>query len=801
MRKPRARSESLTLALLLASTDGCAGGGSAPDRETAPSVRPDLTAPEPSSSTTRTSEAAPATSAAIDAAGGPAEPTSEAPWPVELASSEGVWAMAALAPSAADEGAVALYTHAALRQRGYDPMATAYFVEVRDRAFHLRWRRVERGPVIDLAASPDGSRILVLDVESTRVLAASDGHELLTLPGRGLAGTIDAEGRILRALRPSEASVVEIAAADGTIVRSIDVPGAAPSTIHAMMTSGECHTIFTQSAVHVTALASGHGVIAIGASDGSIRIHRDDPSVAEARLERRDARRHPGHAVSAVALWARGPHELVAVYSDGQIVRWDPLRGARAGRDVAGACTAAELARIAVIPGLPGDVEECGAAMHAALAGEHVALSGSAGLRVRTLAGDALAGMPSLHAVGPVILGDELWAGGTDAMVERWSLDGRFRGTHRVGTGWANVVAISPELVAVMGAGEGEIHGRESEGVRPTAIWRIADGTRLGGFDDVRGAVRFAGEHVVATLADGRVVVRRTSDARELVSVSASASRDAGLPEARVAIARAAEGTVIVGDRVHLVTADAIRELGPAPPRPDAGVVTELAASRDGRVLARLVFDASSFSFALEIFSLGPTPTLLSRRERVGEHLDVRADGAEVIVSSRGEEVAHRLAVPSGSELPLPIEGASWVGYDASGRACVHGRDLDATLACVEGERLVPAGPRLLSMTGADALGERWVAFSLGSGAYVLDDRGRTLAHVGGVGGDGFAITGPEGLFAASAGQHDELFVRSGDRALPLEASEVPRDLVAGAAQWRATLGAHRSRADRVGPR
>jgi hypothetical protein len=703
---------------------------------------------------------------------------------VELAANEGVWAMAPLAPHAPGDGAVALYTHAELRQRGYDPMGTAHFVEVRDRAFGLRWRRIERGPVIDLVASPDGSRLLVLGVEGSRVLDASDGRELASMAGYALTATIAADGRILRGMRGGdEGSIVQVAGEDGTILRTIDVPGAAPSTIHAMMADGECQEIFTQAPVHPTSLAAGHGVIAIGGSDGSIRIHRDDPSVAETRLERADVRRRPGWAVSAVAMQVRGPRELVAVYSDGEIVRWDPTRGARLGQ-VDGACTADELRRIAVIPGLPGDVEECGGTLHAAIAGDHVALASGSGLRVRTLRGAALAGMPSLHAVGPVIFDDELWAGGTDTMVERWSLDGRFRGTHRLGTGWANVVAISPELVAVMGAGEGEVHGQEREGTRATAIWRIADGTRLPGFDDVRGPVRFAGDRVIATLADGRVVVRRASDAVELASIRANLPRDAGLPEASVAIARAAEGTVIVSDRVHLVTAEAIRDVGPAPSMPDVGVVTELAASRDGNVLARLVFDAASFSFSLEVFALGPSPSRLLRIDRVGEHVDVRADGARVIVSSRGDEVARLLEIPSGRELALPIEGASWAGFDASGRACVHGRDLDATLACVEGDRLVPIGPALLSMTGAEPLGDHYVAFSLGSGAYVLDGRGRTLAHVGGVAGDGFAITTPEGLLAASTGAHDELFVRVGDRALPLTAREAPGDLVLGHGRW-----------------
>ena len=41
--------------------------------------------------------------------------------------------------------------------------------------------------------------------------------------------------------------------------------------------------------------------------------------------------------IFAVALWLRGPNELVAVYSDGVIVRWDPGRHARLGQ-VSGAC-------------------------------------------------------------------------------------------------------------------------------------------------------------------------------------------------------------------------------------------------------------------------------------------------------------------------------------------------------------------------------------------------------------------------------------------------------------------------------
>lgn len=778
MRKPRATRASIALALgVLATLDGCAGGASAPDPETAPLTRldPVAHASEPTSSAP---EAAPALTAQADDPG-----VRERPWRVELAANEGVWAMTRLGADA-----VALYTHAELRQRGYDPMGTTHFVEVRDRAFHLRWRRIERGPVNELAASPDGTRLLVLGVEGSRVLDAADGHELATLPGHALAALIAPDGRILRGRRGGEdASVVEVASADGTLVRTIDVPGVAPSTIHAMMTDGECQEIFTDSPVHVTALAAGHGVIAIGASDGSIRIHRDDPSVPEARLHRRDAPTYPGHAVYAVALWLRTPRELVATYSDGVIVRWDPARGARLGH-VSGACTLTELQRIAVIPGLPATVEDCGGTLAAAIEGDRLALAGSSGLRLRTLAGDALAGMPSLHAL-PVLFDDELWAGGTDAVVERWSLDGRFRGVHRLGTGWANVVALSPELVAVMGAGEGAVHGEERDETRATAIWRIADGTRLGGFDDVRGPVRFAGERVIATLSDGRVVVRRATDAAELASIRAGVRPDAGLPEASVSIARAAEGTVIVGDRVRLVTADAIRELGPAPPRPDVGVVTAHAASRDGRVLARLVFDATSFTFALEVFTLGASPTRIVRLERVGEHVDVRADGAQVIVSSRGGEPARLLELPSGRALPLPIEGASWAGFDARGRACVHGRDLEATLACVEGDRLVPIGPHLLSMAGAEPLGEHYVAFSLGSGAYVLDGAGRTLAHVGGVAGDGFAITAPDGVLATSAGEHDELFMRVGDRALSLRASEVPRDIVLGLERWRALVG------------
>ena len=701
------------------------------------------------------------------------------PWRVALAANEGVWSMEAL-----DDERVVLLSHLDSAQEGYDPMGTTFAIEVRDRRFALVWRVLSDENVMSVHASFDGTRVLVLGVETSRVLSAADGTELLSLPGYAIDGTLDDRGRIVRALRSREGNHVEVAGPDGVVIARLPVLGSAPTTIHVMHTDGECEAIDTEGAAHVTSLASAHGLVAIGASDGSIRLHRDgDPPERERRLSRRDVRQHRGSAVSAVSLFFRGADELVAVYGDGSIVRWGARDGARRGL-VSGACTPSELARIAVIPGLPGDVEECGGTTRAALSGEHVVVVGASGARVRTLAGRAITGFSTLHANGIVARGDEIWLAGTTSVVERWSLDGTFRGVHRVGTGWANVVALSADHVAIVGAGEGMPHGQETEGPRPIAIWRLREGTRVRGMDDVRTDVRFVGSRIVAGLADGSVAVRELADGRELLRVRAGPMPDVGLPALSVSIVPADGLALIVGERMHLVGASEIRELGPAPPRPDVGVITEQHASADGSLMARVIFEPGPFTFALEVWSLGPSPALRFRRDRVGEHASLRADGAQVIVSSRGEEHARLFEASTGTELELPLVDAAWAGFDAQARACVQSRALEARLSCLENGAFVTAGPQLLSPTGTSTLGARTVVFSLGSGAYVLGEHGDVLAHVGGVEGNGFAITTPEGLVRASEGEHDELFVRQGRQTRVVSASEALGDRA-----WTALVG------------
>ncbi len=775
-RTMRTRSPALGLVLLLA----C--GGSSPAVSETPSA-----AREPSTEGDPLAPAgdplAPEDDVAADDVATEAiatEPDAPAPpWHVSLASNEGAWSMEAL-----DDESVVLLTHMNVRQLGYDPMGTIFAIEVRDRQFALRWRVLSDENVVSVHASADGSRVLVLGVEASHVLSAVDGRELFSLPGYAIEGLVDDQNRSVRAVRTGDANDVEIAGPDGAVITRLPLRGSAPTTVHAMMTDGECVTMYTEDSAHVTSLASAGGLVAIGASDGSIRLHRDgEPPERERSLTRADVRSHPGYAVSPVALSFHGAAELVAVYSDGSIVRWNTRNGSRLGL-VRGACTAAELARIAVIEGLPGDVEECGGTMHAAIVGEQVVLAGSSGARVRTLSGRALAGFPTLHGNGIVIRGEEVWLAGTTSVVERWSLDGTFRGVHRLGTGWAHVVALSSDHVAIVGAGEGEVHGEESEGPRPLAIWRLRDGARVRGMDDVRGEVRFVGSRVLASLADASVVVRELSDAREVLRVRAGALPDAGLPGRPVAVVAAGPSALVIGERIHFVDGASVREVGPAPPMPDVGVVTEQHASADGSVLARVIFEPTGFAFSLEVWALGASPALRFRRERVGEHVGLRDDGAQVIVSSRGEEHAHLLDAHDGRELAMPETDASWAGFDARGRACVQSRELDARLSCLVGAAFVTSGPRLLSPSGMGRVGTRTVAFGLGGGAWILDDRGGVLAHVGSVAGDGFAITTPEGLIRASAGAHDELFVRDGRSTRAVTASDT-----LGEGTWSTIVG------------
>ncbi len=758
---------------------GCAGASSTPPSAPGP-VTESAPAPEAAAASGTEPaletdlEAAPTDETATVAASAPAEP-----WAVRLLANDGVWSMEALGPDS-----VVLMVHAHTPQTGYDPDGTLHMVEVRDRrSFTLRWRAIQADHVTAVVASADGTRLAVLGVASTRVLSASDGAELFARPGYAIAAAFDDAGGLVRATRTAESASagVEVLDPRGELVRTIALPGSARSTIHAMMTDGECQTIYTEDAAHVTSLASAGGTIAIGASDGSIRLHRDgEPEGTEVRLTRSDVREYPGGAVTAVTLVLRAADELVAVYSDGSIVRWDTRTRARRAT-VRGACTAAELARIAVIEGLPGDVDGCGGTGRAAIEGEHVVLAGSSGARVRTLSGRALAGFPTLHGSGIVITGDEVWLAGTDAVIERWSLDGRFRGVHRAGTGWAHVVAISERFVAITGAGDGEVHGEESEGARPTAIWRISDGARVDGMDDVRGGVRFVGERVLATLADGSVVVRSVADARELARFRAGPMADAGLGSVSVPIVPAHENAVVVASgRVHLVTRDQIRDVGAAPPDPEVGVASGWYASADGMRLVRLVFAPVTFAFRLETYAIGSETRLLFSEERVGEHVAISRDGSRVITSSRGGAVL-LLDGATGASLPIPETDASWAGFDPEGHPCVHSRDMYARLSCVLDGRLVPVGPWLLSPQSLEPLGARMVATALGGGAYVLDGSGRTLAHVGAVAHDGFVISAPEGVIATTPGAHDELV-----QTAPAGGIEPVR---AGPERWRALLG------------
>lgn len=690
-------------------------------------------------------------------------------WPVTLLSQEGVWSMHALG---ADR--VVLLAHASSGQRGYDPMGTLHLVEVRALAdFSLRWRVVMPGNATEVAASADGSRVLVQLADRTRVLRGADGARLFDVAGPAYAAVFDERGGIVRAARGSgDETTVELVGPDGAVERTVAVSGAAPSTIHAMRVDGECDTIYTSSPATVHALASAGGWLAIGASDGTVRVHAlARPGSPERRLARADVRTHPGGAVSAIGLFPRGGDELVAVYSDGSIVRWDLARGARLAT-VTGECAPDELARIAVIEGLPRDVEECGVTGRALVVGERVILAGSSGARVRTLSGARLAGFPTLHANGVVLAGDEVWLAGTDPVIERWSLDGRFLGVHRAGTGWARVVALAEDHVAIQGTREGEVHGQESEGATPTVLWRISDGARLPGFEDVRGQVRFVGDRAVVALADGSVAVRALTDGRELARFPVAPGTDAGASYApAVPLVPAYENAVVLaGGRVHLVTAGGLRELGPSPPAPEGGLATGWSASADGARLARLVFDAEAISFRLESWALGASPRLLFALPRAGEHAPITRDGARIAVSSRGTPTL-LLDAETGAPLPLPPVDASWVGFDAQGVLHVQSRELGARLSRLEGARLVPAGPTLLVPEALDVLGDRAVVRAAG-GAHVLDGRGRTLAYVGAVAGSGFAMLDPTGLIASTPGVHAELARIVADRATPLDAHE-----------------------------
>jgi hypothetical protein len=712
-------------------------------------------------------------------------PTDPETWPITLLRNEGVWSVAA--PARSDT--VTLLVRATQPQRGYDPMGTMHLVEARARGdLALRWRVLLPGDAGAIASSADGARLAVQLADRTRVLDASDGHTVRDVAGGAYLVAWGDGGELLRATREvtTMTSTVEVVEVDGT-VRTFAVPGSAPSTIHAMRADGACEEIHTRRPVVVRALAASGGVLAIGAGDTSIRLHALGAATSvERRLTRTDVRTLPGDAVAPITLRFREPGELVAVYSDGAIVRWDVADGTRRAT-VDGACTPEELARIAVTPGLPADVVACGETLSAVVFGERVILTGGAGTRVLTLDGARLAAFPSHHMHGAVTTDEELWLAGTNAVLERWTYDGRFRGAARVGTGWSRVVALSESLVAIQGAREGEVRGQESEGPLPVRLHRIADGVRLPGFEDAVAQARFVGERAVVGLVDGSVAVREVEGARawrELARFVPSPSPDAGLPVSQVPIVRAFENAVVLaGTRASLVTADSIDALGAAPPSPEAGLPTAWAASADGRRIARLVFDPEAFTYRLEVWSIGASTRRLVVRERVGEHVAISRDGTRVAVSGRGDAPMALLDASSGAELSVPSLDAAFVGFDALGALYAQGRSHDAPFVRVEGERLVPVGRNVLVPAWLESVGGRVVLASTGGGAHVLDGRGGIFAYVGAVDGDGFAIVDADGLVASSIGLHLELAAIEGGRAPALDARE------ARPARWARRLG------------
>jgi hypothetical protein len=303
------------------------------------------------------------------------------------------------------------------------------------------------------------------------VLSASDGSEIARLRGHANVGILTDDGRVVRAPfggLGSRASV-EIAALDAGLLRRFAVVGREWVSEHTMMLDGDCVESEVETTAQVTSLADAHGFLAIGVSDGSIRIHRERARGSrERRLDRSDVPVEPHGGAHPIALSFVSPEELIAVYGDGAIVRWDPATGTQRAT-VPGPCSAEELAALTAIPGIPRDALDCGGSYGAEIHADEVLLRSSNGSRLRTLDGT-----PRFATRSPMTLGSD----GVRASVTAGELtisrsDGSSVALRR-GPLRARVVDLSETHVAVHG-----LAGRS-----PLGLFRIVDGVRLAGFDE-----------------------------------------------------------------------------------------------------------------------------------------------------------------------------------------------------------------------------------------------------------------------------------------------------------------------------
>lgn len=655
---------------------------------------------------------------------------------------------------------------------GYDGMDSTYTLDVRRTSdLGVIWARVLGSPPNALAASEDGLRVAVGTHVSTRVLDGTTATLAFEHTGETFALAYSPSGELAIADRRS----VVVVDSSGTVTRTIEITGSAPTVIHAMDMDGECHEIFddTEARAEVVAFAAD-GTLVAGVSDGSVRALGTDDSVRWMRPFERSW----GYRTTVAAFERVSGGTVRATYGDAFAVTLR-ARTMSVTATAAAACTGGEtaVARRRLGAAVEGEPITCAYARSMDVDGSGRHLWVAPVTRVHGSSGGSLLTAPTLHTEAGLLVGDEAWLFGIDGTGERWSLGsggGTFRGALPIPGRTGPVLDVSADgrWVAI-GTMPLEAHGSETN-----------DGYELGIVDT-------RSETVLALTAFGaraRFVPGRAQVALEIIAHARRAVEIRELPGGarvrRVELAAAEYGGLVAVDAQRLVVAEGphvrVIELADGSERAiDLPPCAIEAGSLVGDRLAMRVYDQTTTDIGhhrIEILDLAGEVRSLRRVDGASGHDVELVEGGAAAVYAGADGVAHRLDVATGTITDLAgITAGGVSGVASTGRGLLYARRGTAGAPVWLGT--TQSETTLLDWTrGADHAGAA-IAYELGGSAYVIGHDGHTRATLHAIDG-GLVVRSVSGAFSVTPGSRAALSVRDGDalRACDssMEAQHVP---------------------------
>lgn len=646
-----------------------------------------------------------------------------------------------------------------LAPTGYDGADTVHTVELRrTRDLSLVWSRVLGAPTTALAASDDGSRIVVGGYDFVVSIDAASATIAWQLPGLAAALAFGPAGEVA----VSRGTSVDVVAADGSVQRTIAISGLTPEIEYAMDYDGDCHEIYTHTEARASTLVFAHdGTLVAGVSDGSVRALGPDDA-------RRWAPPAPAHEwlppVGVADLEPLASSGVRATYRDGHVVSIRTPRMTVASRGTSD-CSAEDLAlaRHRLGASAVGEPPNCANVRDVDTVGRRDLVLGPI-TRAHDASGQTRLVAPTLDDVG-VLVGDEAWLFAIDGTGERWALGdggGRYAGALPIPGSRGFVMDVSEDgrYVAV-GTPDPQPHGHETLRGSQLRVIDTRTETALTAFDGAISArARFlpGGQRIAIErwhLGRRSVEVRELPSGARVRHIELADAEYAGLVDVDATRVAVAEGPHL---RIVSLADGAERAID----LPD-GVIE--AASWVGDRLAMRIYDRTTPDLAdyrIDVVDLS-TPSLRVVATTIGSNgHDVQlVEGGAAAIYVDPSSVARRLDVASGAVTVL-------AGVPAAGVGGVH-----ATRAGLVHTRVGSIGVDVLYV-GATATGTTpldWaratevpsgaIVYELSGDAYVVGSDGHTRATITAT-DRGLVVRTVAGVFSTTTDARDALLVRDG---------------------------------------